>query len=158
MDANEQRQLIDALQRMPAHLSQALRSLAPAHWTRKPAPDAFSMVEHLCHLRDLEAEGYQLRIRRVVQEDLPTLEEIDGSAWALQRRYQEQSAEQALADFARHRAQTLLLLAEHLPHRAERKGLFGGFGIVTLARLAREIAAHDAAHRGELQQLLQLCA
>lgn len=157
MDANERRQLIDTLQRMPAQLSQALQSLAPAQWTFKPAPDAFSMVEHLCHLRDLEAEGYQSRIRRLVQEDLPTLEEIDGSAWAAQRGYQQQSAEEAVAAFALHRAQTLQLLGDHLPRHAGRKGLFGGFGIITLAGLAREIAAHDAAHRGELQQLLQGC-
>lgn len=157
MDANEQRRLIETLQRTPAQLSQALQSLAPTHWTRKPAPDAFSMTEHLCHLRDLEAQGYQLRIRRLVQEDLPTLEEIDGSAWAVQRGYQQQSAEQALAEFAHHRAQTLQLLEEHLPRHAERKGLFGGFGIITLAGLAREIATHDAAHHGELQLLLQQC-
>jgi len=156
MDANEQRQLIETLQRMPALLHDTLQSLAPASRTWKPSPEAFSLVEHLCHLRDLEAEGYQVRIRRLVEEDLPTLDEIDGSAWAVERGYQQQSAEQALADFSRHRAQTLRLLAEHLPQHAERKGLFGGFGIITLARLAREIAAHDAAHRRELQQLQQL--
>lgn len=153
MDIHEQRQLIDTLQRMPSLLSETLQSLALARRTWKPAPETFSLVEHLCHLRDLEAEGYQVRIRRLVEEDLPTLEEIDGSAWAVERGYQQQSAEQALAEFSRHRTQTLQLLAQHLPRHAERKGLFGGFGIITLAGLAREIASHDAAHLAELAQL-----
>jgi hypothetical protein len=88
MDSHPQRQLLDTQQRMPAQLRASLRSLAPQHWRWKPSPEVFSVVEHLCHLRDLEAEGYQLRIRRLVEEDLPTLDEIDGSAWAAERGYQ----------------------------------------------------------------------
>ncbi len=154
MDTAERDRVLQTLAHMPAWLEDTVHALPPAQRRWKPAGEVFSLVEHLCHLRDLEAEGYQVRIRRLVEEDLPTLEEIDGSAWAVERNYQEQPAEQALAAFAAHRGQTLRLLREHLPRHAQRKGLFGGFGIVTLAGLAREIEAHDATHREELQQLL----
>ncbi|MEW6706521.1 MAG: DinB family protein [Pseudomonadota bacterium] len=153
MDTMERDALIERLARMPSLLADAVAGLPAARWTCKPAPGSFSPVEHACHLRDLEAEGYQVRIRRLIEEDLPTLDEVDGSAWATERGYQAQSLREALADFTRHRQATLGLLADGLPRHAGRKGLFGGFGIVTLAGLAREIAAHDAGHLQELQAL-----
>jgi hypothetical protein len=146
--------MLDELQRMPAMLSETVRAMPASRWTWQPAASAFSLLEHACHLRDLEAEAYQVRIRRIVDEDLPTLQEVDGSAWAIERDYQRQSMEQAVADFARHRAATVQMLAQALPLHAGRKGLFGGFGIVTLQGLAQEIARHDAEHRKEMEGLL----
>jgi hypothetical protein len=147
-------ELMDELQRMPAQMAEAVQAMPAARWTWQPAPGVFSLLEHVCHLRDLEAEAYQVRMRRIVDEDLPTLAEVDGSAWAVERQYQRQSMQQALADFARHRARTVELLAELLPQHAQRKGLFGGFGIITLEGLAREVARHDAEHRKEMAALL----
>jgi hypothetical protein len=157
MNESEPQDVMDELQRMPALLAEAVQAMPVPSWTCKPAPGVFSPLEHVCHLRDLEAEAYQLRIRRIVEEDLPTLHEVDGSAWAVERQYQEQSMPEALADFAHHRSNTVQLLAEVLPRHAERKGLFGGFGIVTLAGLAQEVARHDAEHRKELQALIVAC-
>jgi hypothetical protein len=155
MSERPRRQVLDELQRMPALLAEAVQAMPASRWTWQPARGAFSLLEHVCHLRDLEAEAYQLRIRRIVDEDLPTLQEVDGSAWAVGRAYQQQSMQPALADFARHRARTVQLLSEALPRHGERKGLFGGFGIVTLVGLAQEIARHDAEHRQEMQALLK---
>jgi hypothetical protein len=145
--------LLDTLAQMPAQLQALARTLPPQRHTWRPGSDLFSLLEHACHLRDLEAEGYQLRIRRLVEEDLPELQEIDGSSWAVERDYQAQSLAEALAAFAANRARTVDLLADTLPRHAGRKGLFGGFGIVTLGELARGMAAHDASHLHELQAL-----
>lgn len=147
--------LLNALGRLPQRLSALLNTEAPECWNPSPPAGVFSLVEHLCHLRDLEAEGYQPRIRRLLQEDLPTLHEIDGSQWAVERRYAQQSAPQALQAFTRLRGQTLAMLREALPLHAGRRGLFGGFGIVTLAGLAHEMLRHDQGHLEEIEALLR---
>ena len=155
MDIAERDRLIDQLAQMPLQLRTLAQALPPqrAHW--RAQADGFSLVEHACHLRDLEHEGYQLRIRRLLDENVPALQEIDGSAWALERDYQAQPLGEALAAFDAQRSATMRLLVAALPQHAARKGLFGGFGIVTLAGLAREIAAHDAAHRVEIAALVE---
>ncbi|MED5617892.1 DinB family protein [Ideonella sp. BN130291] len=150
--------LLDTLAQMPAQLQALARALPPHRHAWRPGSDLFSLLEHACHLRDLEAEGYQLRIRRLVEEDLPELQEIDGSSWAVERDYQAQSLDEAMGAFAAHRARTVALLADTLPRHAGRKGLFGGFGIVTLGELVRGMAAHDASHREEIAALVAAAA
>jgi hypothetical protein len=155
----------DSHQALLRHLAEGALRLArraaavPAERVRwKPAHDAFSIVEHACHLRDLEIEGHGARIRRLLDEDLPVLEEIDGSAWAVQRRYARQAPDAAWEAFAAARAANVRTLRDALPVHAQRKGLFGGFGIVTLEQLAREMAAHDDAHAAELDALVRALA
>ncbi len=153
MDDNERITLLDRLRSMPDRVQALAHAVPAAHGTWRPGDGQFSLVEHLCHLRDLEAEGYQVRIRRLLEEDLPTLQEIDGSTWAVERDYQSQPAADALASFTRLRAQTVEQLVQALPRHGSRKGLFGGFGIITLAQLAQDIARHDAGHLQEIEAL-----
>jgi len=148
--------LIDRLRDFPGHVAAFVQSVAPPQRHHRPAGDAFSLVEHLCHLRDLEREGYLLRIRRILAEDLPELSEIDGSILAVERDYLAQDAGAALRAWQAARAQTVALLRDALPRHGQRKGIFGGFGVITLAALAESMAAHDAAHWQELQELQAL--
>jgi hypothetical protein len=89
----------------------------------------------------------------MLTEDMPELQEIDGSTLALERNYQAQDLPAALRDWRDARATTLAMLHEALPVHAERKGIYGGFGVVTLASLAEGIATHDLGHWHELQAL-----
>lgn len=119
----------------------------------RPAAGAFLLVEHLCHLRDLEAEGYALRIRRILDEEMPQLDEIDGSALAVQRHYQSQDPLAAWTAWSRSRAANVEVLRATLAPHGARTGIFGGFGVVTLATLAEGIAGHDESHWSELGAL-----
>jgi hypothetical protein len=149
--------LLQQLAGMPAQLRLLAGTLPAGRHAQRAADGGFSLLEHACHLRDLEAEGYQLRIRRLLEEALPELQEIDGSTWAVERDYQAQSLADALDAFEAHRAATVARLAGALPQHAGRKGLFGGFGIVTLSGLAQGMAAHDAEHRQEIAALVAAC-
>jgi len=35
--------------------------------------EPFCAIEHVCHLRDIERDGYHVRIRRLLTEDNPSL-------------------------------------------------------------------------------------
>src|SRR5205814_2080287 len=70
----------------------------------KPAPEEFSALETICHLRDIEIEAYTVRINRIISEEEPTLPDIDGSRLAIERDYNSQNLDAALSSFtnARH--------------------------------------------------------
>ncbi|HUG22525.1 DinB family protein [Piscinibacter sp.] len=145
--------LLDTLQTFPERVSAFVDTFPAQHRRARAAAGGFSLVEHLCHLRDLEREGYALRIRRILAEDMPQLSEIDGATLAEQRGYQAQDAIAALDDWCTARGETVTLLRRALPEHTSRTGIFGGFGALTLGELAGGIAAHDQAHWNELQAL-----
>src|ERR671934_776615 len=59
---------------------------------------SFSFVEHVCHLRDIEREGYGSRIEKILSEELPALEDLDGAALARERLYQDHGCQRGLED------------------------------------------------------------
>jgi len=82
------RQQITAyLRQVPDLIDEAVQGLSGDELRRQPSPDEWSILEVCCHLRDAaDFEGQ--RIRRLVEEDGPTLEPYDQEALARERNYQ----------------------------------------------------------------------
>jgi len=149
------RDLVDRLAAMPRLVQACAGRLPRDEWTRQPSPGLFSLVEHCCHLRDLEEEGYTLRLRRMLRETVPVLEDFDGGAVAARRGYPAQDMTQAMQAFVEARSRNLLVLAGLDPASLARTARFGEHGTITVTRLAELMAEHDAGHRGELEDLLR---
>jgi len=149
------RPLLDRLSAMPRFLRACADQLPREEWARPPAPGQFSLVEHCCHLRDLEEEGYLLRIRRMLRETGPALEDFDGGSVAAARNYPAQDLARALQAFVDARSQNLAQLSALGEQELARTGQFGAEGSITLVRLAEMMAAHDAEHRGEIESLFR---
>ena len=147
-------ELVERLAGMPRILGECADRVPPAEWTRQPGPGLFSLVEHCCHLRDLEEEGYTLRLRRMLREECPVLDDFDGAAVAARRNYPGQDLAAAMQAFGGARARNLALLASLEPRALARTATFGEHGTVTVQRLAELMVEHDASHRGELDALL----
>lgn len=121
---------------------------------RESADDGgFSFVEHACHLRDIEREGYEERILRILSEELPTLADVDGRKLAAERRYSEQRFEDGLVAFSETRESNVSALRAATEEQLRRRGVFEGVGEITLARLASMMYEHDAEHLEELRAL-----
>lgn len=146
--------LLDRLGSMPRFLEACAQRLPHAEWTRQPSPGLFALVEHCCHLRDLEEEGYMLRLRRMLREDMPALDDFDGGAVAARRNYPEQDLAAAVKAFAEARARNLAVLSTLDARALFRAATFIEHGTITVQRLAELMAEHDASHRGELEALL----
>lgn len=149
------RDLVDRLAAMPRLLKSCAERLPRSEWTRQPSPGLFSLVEHCCHLRDLEEEGYALRLRRMLREEEPVLDDFDGGAVAARRAYPGQDLAQAVQAFAEARSRNLLLLAGLDAPALARTARFGEHRTITVARLADLMAEHDASHRSELEDLFR---
>jgi hypothetical protein len=120
----------------------ALRDRAPA--------EEFSLGEQACHLRDVEREGYLVRLQRMLDEECPALEGFDGAAVAKARDYAAQDGREAAREFARLRAE-FVTRASRLPGDAfARTGMFAGRRI-TLCDLLAMMVEHDRGHREDIE-------
>jgi hypothetical protein len=128
------------------------------HWT-PPAWDGvpsepFTALEQVCHVRDIEVDGYHVRFRRTLDEARPLLVSIDSEALARERNYGAADAARMLEEFRRARAQTVELLASLSEEQFKRQAEFEGYGALTLRSLTHYLCSHDQQHLAGLQWLL----
>ena len=144
---------IAALASMPGFLEAALQSADTGEARLRPSEDGFSLVEQACHLRDLEREGYLVRVRRILAEERPALEGFDGAAVARARNYLEEDAHAAAREFAAARRAVVALLAPLGEAELAREATFDDRRI-TLAELVAMMCDHDRGHRAEIEALV----
>jgi hypothetical protein len=126
---------------------------APASWEGVPS-EALTAIEQVCHVRDIEIEGYQRRIERALAEDNPFLPSLDTDALARERRYGEADAREAMAAFREARTNTLRIIEGLTPAQLARTAVFEGYGPVTVQSLIHYLCSHDQQHLAGLQWLL----
>ncbi len=126
---------------------------APPSWEGLPS-EPFTAIGHVCHVRDIEVDGYHVRFHRTLNEINPTLVSIDGEALAEERSYATSSASEAFAGFREARARTVRLLSGLTPEQLMRPAVFEDYGPLTLRSLAHYLCSHDQQHLAGLQWLL----
>jgi hypothetical protein len=146
--------VLETLRAMPAFL-QAASMRFPGEAALASRPDGgFCFVEQVWHLADLEAEGYGVRIDRILSEERPALADFDGAQVARDRNYRSLDLAQGLARFTEARSRNLAVLADLTPPQWERAATQVGVGALRLADVPRMMAEHDASHREEIRELL----
>jgi hypothetical protein len=146
---------IGHLATMPAFVEAALEVASSEELLLRPGGDVeFSLLEQACHLRDVEREGYLVRVRRILAEDVPALASFDGAAVARERDYSSQDARRAAREFAAARRELIGILAPLTPGDLAREAIFAGRRIC-LADLVAMIVEHDRGHREEIEALAE---
>ena len=125
----------------------------PPSWEGIPS-ESLSPLEQICHVRDIEIDGYQPRFRRLLDEANPLLPSLDGYALVRERASAQADAAEALTVFRAARAATMDLLRGLDEPQLRRQGTFEGYGAVTLRGLAHYLCSHDQQHLAGLQWLL----
>src|SRR6185295_10139352 len=92
-------QLLNSLAQAQTNLAELVEGLSDEQSRFRSSAEEFSIVVNVCHLRDIEIEGYTIRINRILAEANPALADIDGGRLAIERNYNDQSLDQALSDF-----------------------------------------------------------
>jgi DinB superfamily len=146
--------MIDRLAAFPATLQDALAAVGP-HLRTRASDGRFAMVEHLCHLGDLEREGYGVRIERLLSDEQPEWDDFDGDAIARDRNYLEQDADAALQRFIDARTANVARLRAVTDDDWQRRGTHQGLGEVTLERLTEMMLQHDGEHAADIEALLE---
>lgn len=135
-----------------AAIPQAFRHWAPPSWEGVPS-EAFTAIEQLCHVRDIEIEGYHVRFRRTLAETHPTLASIDSEPLASERNYGAADAATVLAEFRLARVQTMEIVSQLSDAQLARTAVFEGYGPLTMRSLIHYLCSHDQQHLAGLQWL-----
>ena len=135
-----------------AAIPQAFRHWAPPSWEGVPS-EAFTAIEQLCHVRDIEIEGYHVRFRRTLAETHPTLASIDSESLAIERHYGAADAATVLAEFRLARVQTMEIVSQLSDAQLARTAVFEGYGPLTMRSLIHYLCSHDQQHLAGLQWL-----
>lgn len=143
----------DALAAHYALFPHSRRNWRPPSWDGIPS-EHLTPIEQLCHVRDIEIEGYQRRFHRTLTESNPHLESLDTDGLAQSRSYAKADEREVLASFRAARAQTLDLLSGASAEQLRLPAFFEGYGPVTLKSLVHYLCSHDQQHLAGLQWLL----
>lgn len=115
--------------------------------------ESFTAIEQLCHVRDIEVEGYHVRFRRTLEESHPTLASIDSEPLAIARAYGMADAAKVLAEFRIARARTMEIVSNLTDVQLARTAVFEGYGPLTMRSLVHYLCSHDQQHLAGLQWL-----
>lgn len=129
------------------------RHWAPPSWIGVPS-EPFTAIEQVCHVRDIEVEGYHVRFRRTRDEARPMLASIDSEPLAIERDYAHADTDAVFAAFRAARRETIEMLTALTPEQYARTATFEGYGPVTLRGLVHYLCSHDQQHLAGLQWLL----
>lgn len=135
-----------------AAIPAAFRHWAPPSWEGVPS-EVFTAIEQLCHVRDIEVEGYHVRFRRTLAEVHPTLVSIDSEPLAIERNYGAADAAKVLAEFRLARVQTMEIVSSLSDAQLQRTAVFEGYGPLTMRSLIHYLCSHDQQHLAGLQWL-----
>jgi hypothetical protein len=153
MERAEFQAVLAVLAQTPANLAHIVEGIPEVLVHEKLSADEFSVTEHVCHLRDIESDGYEERFKRILNEDHPQLPDIDGGRLAFERNYNQQDIHHALNEFSKARTRNLVLLQNQKQDQLAREGDLQGVGRVKLSDLIVMLCEHDAAHLDKLQAL-----
>jgi uncharacterized damage-inducible protein DinB len=144
-------ELRDALAATPDRVAALAAGLDAKTLRERPEPGEWSMKEVLAHLMELERGLFLPRFRLMATQERPRFEAFDPIAWARERDRREGRFEDDLAAFRRARADTLAYLVTLPAGAAERPGLSGHFGPLTLAQYVTHAADHDLEHLAQMR-------
>jgi hypothetical protein len=144
MDPNP---IITRLERFPAALHAAVAIASPSDVRFKPPSGNWSVLEVVCHLADEEVDDFRMRVRFILDRTPGTWPPIEPSAWARDRKYNEQDPGAALARFTSERARSIAWLRT-LPRDTDWALAYPhpDFGPIRAGDLLASWAAHDALH------------
>ena len=145
---------VEGLEVTPAKLQLLLDNVTEEQLQFKPDENTFSLKENLLHLRDLEIEGFGRRIRLILTENCPILQDIDGEKLARLRRYQMADSNLALEEFSHARAANLAYLRNMTGFQYRRKA-FWNDQEVTLFQIVERWLDHDQQHLKTMEQLVK---
>ena len=124
----------------------------PDSWYGIPS-ESFTPIEQICHVRDVEVDGYHVRFRRALEESNPDLPDLDRESLAKERNYAAANATDVFAALRAARAKTLELIAALTPRQLARPVRFNG-GSATMQSLVHYLCSHDQQHLAGMQWLL----
>ena len=145
-------EILARLRETPKALAALLRGVSGEALRRKPAPEKWSMLEVVCHLRDVE-EFFVERYGKIANHDRPQLGMINQDELAAKLRYNEDDPRLVLKEFQDLRAESVAILGALAYQSWGRVGVHPKRGDVSVTWTAEHQVEHDANHLSQIRAL-----
>jgi hypothetical protein len=145
----------DKLMANAAELAELVASF-PAESLLSPLDDEFCVVEHVCHLRDVERGGFTPRIRSIIDQADPLLFGFDGTTVAATSDYRSANTLDALNAFLEARRENTAAVRAVAEPDFARVGHYEGRPPITLDIVLAGVLDHDRDHLDRLRAMLSL--
>jgi hypothetical protein len=113
--------------------------------------DGWSVVEIVCHLRDMEVV-FHTRAMRMIEVDYPHLPNIDQDELVVKNDYAHQDMQKTLADYFKKRQAFIEWLTTLTDEQWKRRGVHAEYGEYSVTELVIHTAIHDVNH---IEQILK---
>lgn len=130
-----------------------VKNVSDAQLTKRPDPKNWSAKEVVCHVRDIE-ESFMMRFLSIMAMDDPKFLPVEPDRWAVERQYQRNDVQEALAALKTRREETLRFLRGLKPEQWERGGIHATRGRMTIKDFVELMAWHDDNHLDQLKRAL----
>jgi len=130
-----------------------VNNVSDAQLTKRPDPKNWSAKEVVCHVRDIE-ESFMMRFLSIMAMDDPKFLPVEPDRWAVERQYQRNDVQEALAALRTRREETLRFLRGLKPEQWERGGIHATRGRMTIKDFVELMAWHDDNHLDQLKRAL----
>ena len=130
-----------------------VKNVSDAQLTKRPDPKNWSAKEVVCHVRDIE-ESFMMRFLSIMAMDDPKFLPVEPDRWAVDRQYQRNDVQEALAALRTRREETLRFLRGLKPEQWERGGIHATRGRMTIKDFVELMAWHDDNHLDQLKRAL----
>jgi hypothetical protein len=143
-----------SLRQTPVILNMVLKDVTQAQ-ARKAidGDDGWSVVEIVCHLRDMEVV-YHTRALRMIEVDYPHLPDVDPDELGIKNDYAHQNMQKTLTDFFKKRQTFIDWLTTLTDEQWKRRGNHALYGEYSVTELAINTAIHDVNHIDQILKAL----
>ncbi len=148
----EREELLRILRSTPDEVQTACEGLSNEQLRTPPSAGGWSLLEITCHLRDSAAEE-GLRIRRLIEEDRPTLAPYDQDARAREREYQREDPRRALTGLRAFWTGLAYQLEGLSEDEWQREGIHLEVGSVSVGSRAEDEVRHAREHLAQMQDV-----
>ena len=153
MGFNTLNETADAMRLAPEILSHTVQNLTPEQLRKQPAPGEWSILEVICHLRDIEEVSLN-RFRAIRDTDDAAVKGADANELARIGNYLADDPARALAAFTEKRLTHVAELKALTPEQWERTGRHATLGSLSILNNALHATWHDTNHLGQIARLL----
>lgn len=151
-DGSPPERIIDALEATIVNFQRLMENRSREELQQAAQDGGWGIVEILAHVRDWE-EVHHERVRSILIEDHPVLEDYDDTLWAIEHDYGSQEGHKVFHDIAELRQDLVERLRELDQDAWQRGAVLSGHGEITLTWLMENLVRHDAKHLNQARDV-----
>ena len=151
--------LIESLEHFGVALPAVVRGIKTDHARWKPPGGEWSILEVVRHLIDEEIDDFRCRLRLTLESPTQDWPPIDPPQWAIERKYNQSTLEEAVPLFVHERANSTTWLKNLGPQiNWAATHTHPKFGSIRAGDLLTAWAAHDALHLRQIAKRMHQLA